>query len=303
LPHIEELIKAYEDEPTPKNLGILISSLLAFAFDAKNDWIVKYDRNEELNHINFFVMKVDPSKPDDKSRTLHTIVKVILNVIDPFPTEWESSIGGLDRAPMSGDRCWVVHVRGLDVRLMEYHRSQEPDLREVPCDFTLEGKIRETVNIRANPVQVNNILTRLPGQWPEPLSELELASLTLRLKAASIKAPENDQPSNDSISPNSESAAEIGDVKPTVLESTDDFATTNSSGVKNAVTGKNPPAVETKGSATEVTLALEPEAVRAIEHAAMVKVMESLAIDPKKNVQKSKSLAKETSKKAVQSTN
>lgn len=184
FPQIEERIKAYESEPTAHSLNSLASFLLAFAFDPKDDWIIKYDHDEELGHTNFYTMKVDKNSPSDNNRTLHTLVKVILNPTDPFPGGWDRTIYDLENAPMIGNRCWAMLIRGLEIRLLEYHRDQKPRARAIPCDFIIESQSFETIHIRNNCTQVNNILARLPGEWPKPLNEVELTRLAGRLNIA-----------------------------------------------------------------------------------------------------------------------
>ena len=186
LPHIEGLIKTYEDVPNAVNLCLLVSSLLGFAFDPKHGWDLKYDQDEKNNHTNFYLVKVE-EKDNEQVRTLHTVIKVILNPDDPFMERWDHTIAGLETAPMLGNRCWAILIRGLEVKLTEYHRDQEPGLREIPCDFTIDGQLHETVHIRNNPAQVNCILKRLPDQWPQELTELERVRMANQARIAKAK--------------------------------------------------------------------------------------------------------------------
>jgi hypothetical protein len=128
----------------------------------------------------------------DNKRILHTIAKVVPSPVEPFPKDWEQTIHNLRTAPRNEDRCWVILIRGLEVRLIEYHRAHEPGVRMIPCDFMIEGRSSETVHIRTNDTEVNSILTRLPLQWPEPLSEIELTCLAVQLKATKIKSNETE---------------------------------------------------------------------------------------------------------------
>ena len=176
---IERLIKNYEEQTIADNLFSLVCSLLTFAFDPKDNWVSEYRRDEKKNHLNVFLVKIDKNgnEGNEDSGFLHTMVKVIFNSKDPFPEELNCAMARLDQAPMSGNRCWGILIRGLELRLIEYHRDQRPGLREIPCDFVIDGKVTETVHIRNNPREVHNILTRLPGQWPQPLSDSERRSL------------------------------------------------------------------------------------------------------------------------------
>lgn len=223
LPHIEGLIKTYEDVPNAVNLCLLVSSLLSFAFDPKHGWDLKYDQDEKHNHTNFYLVKVE-EKPNEQVRTLHTVIKVILNPDDPFMERWDHTIAGLDTAPMLGNRCWAILIRGLDVKLTEYHRDQEPGLREIPCDFTIDGELHETVHIRNNPAQVNCILKRLPDQWPQELTELERVRMANQARIAKAKT-DGTALSDESSEPASAAAiSEAGEVA----------AFTNSANISNA---------------------------------------------------------------------
>jgi hypothetical protein len=187
IPEVEKLVRAYEESPIAHNLGTLISFLLALAFNLEGGWVIKYDSDNQRKQTNYYVMKVNKKDTDrDNNKSLHTLVKVILNPDDSFPKEkeWERSIHGLENAPMNEDRCWVILIRGLELRLLEYHRDQKPGIRAIPCDFFIEGQTCETVHIRSNVTEVNNVLARLPGHWPEALSATELVGLAAQLKAA-----------------------------------------------------------------------------------------------------------------------
>lgn len=189
ISEIEELVKAYETEQTAPKLETLTSFLLAFAFNTDDGWSTKIEHDKERKQINYYVVKVEGK---DNKRTLHTIAKVVPSPVEPFPKDWEQTMHNLRTAPMNEDRCWVILIRGLEVRLIEYHRAHEPGVRMIPCDFMIEGRSSETVHIRTNDTEVNSILTRLPLQWPEPLSEIELTCLAVQLKATRIKSNETE---------------------------------------------------------------------------------------------------------------
>ena len=221
---VEGLIKAYEIKPTAENLSTLISFLLSFAFSPEEGWVIKYAHDNERKQNNYFIMKVNKEgthKDNKRTLTLHTLVKVISNLADPFPEEWEQTVPNLGSAPMNEDRCWAILIRGLEVRLLEYHRDQEPGARVIPCDFVIENKSCETVHIRNNVTEVNSILTLLPGKWPTPLSATELTNLASQHKAAKARDSETES-SSDKILESSKSTlsetrkAPTPEAKPTI---------------------------------------------------------------------------------------
>jgi hypothetical protein len=186
-PEVEKRIRAYEKGSTASNLEILVTLLMSFAFNIEDSWIIKDDADNERKHTNYHIWKINKNEADkDNNKTLHTLVKVILDPTDPFPNEWEQTIPDLHNAPMKEDRCWVILIRGLELRLLEYHRDQKPGIRAIPCDFETDGRMCETVHIRDNVTEVGSILDLLPYQWPAALSDVEIIRLEARLKAVDL---------------------------------------------------------------------------------------------------------------------
>jgi hypothetical protein len=173
LPAIAEFINAYEDKPTAENVKIMVSGILTYAFDWNDGWVLKWQEDEENNQSNCFIVKVA-----GEDRSLHTIVKVIHDKSAQIQDDWDQSVPRLLSAPLPNERCWAILIRGLKVRLYEYHRDQGAEHRLVPCDFKVKDKMRQTVHIRKNADAVNNILTGIPNQVPQPLDEYEHGSMT-----------------------------------------------------------------------------------------------------------------------------
>lgn len=181
LPAIAEFITAYETKPTAENAKIMVSGLLAYAFDSNDGWVLKWQEDEENNHSNCFVVRAV-----GEDRSLHTIVKVILDPAGSIKDKWDQSVPRLSSAPLPSERCWAILIRGIKVRLYEYHRDQEPDDRLVPCDFKLADKTRHAVHIRKNADAINNLLTSIPNQVPLPLEEGEHGNPSLNDCATDI---------------------------------------------------------------------------------------------------------------------
>ncbi|KAJ6178499.1 hypothetical protein N7519_008960 [Penicillium mononematosum] len=173
LPAIAEFINAYEDKPTAENVKIMVSGILTYAFDSNDGWVLKWQEDEENNQSNCFIVRVA-----GEDRSLHTIVKVIHDKSAPIQDDWDQSVPRLLSAPLPNERCWAILIRGLKVRLYEYHRDQDAEHRLVPCDFKVKDKTKQTVHIRKNADAVNNILTGIPNQVPQPLDEYEHGSMT-----------------------------------------------------------------------------------------------------------------------------
>ncbi|KAK4869868.1 hypothetical protein LT330_005592 [Penicillium expansum] len=171
LPAIAEFLNAYQDNPTAENVKIMVSGLLTYAFDSNDGWVLKWQEDEENNHSNCFIVRAV-----GEERSLHAIVKVILDATGSIKENWDQSIPRLLSAPLPNQRCWAILFRGLKVRLYEYHREQEPDERLVPCDFKIKEKRKHAVHIRKNADAINNLLISIPNQIPEPLEEGEHGS-------------------------------------------------------------------------------------------------------------------------------
>ncbi|KAJ5555635.1 hypothetical protein N7461_004105 [Penicillium sp. DV-2018c] len=161
-PAIADLITTYEQDPTPANVKNLVKGLIDFAFTPKEKWDLKEFPDEERNHHNYFVMK-----NGDNGKTLHTIIKISFDPEAAYDNQWDLCIPVLSGAPMENERCWALLVRGLKVRLYEYHREEQEGHRLVPCDFKLAGKWKHTVHIRKNSKEVQTILTCVPTYLPE----------------------------------------------------------------------------------------------------------------------------------------
>ncbi|KAJ5425673.1 hypothetical protein N7465_000743 [Penicillium sp. CMV-2018d] len=168
LPAIAEFITAYETKPTAENAKIMVSGLLTYAFDSNDGWVLKWQEDEENNHSNCFIVKAV-----GEDRSLHAVVKLILDPSGSIKDNWDQSVPRLISAPLPSERCWAILVRGIKVRLYEYHRDQKPDERLVPCDFKLADKAKHAVHIRKNADAINNLLTIIPNQLPQPLEEGE----------------------------------------------------------------------------------------------------------------------------------
>ncbi|CAG7955523.1 unnamed protein product [Penicillium nalgiovense] len=173
LPAVAEFINAYEDKPTAENVKIMVSGILTYAFDSNDGWVLKWQEDEENNQSNCFIVRAI-----GEERSLHTIVKVIHDKSAPIQDDWDRSVPRLLSAPLPNERCWAILIRGLKVRLYEYHRDQDPEHRLVPCDFKVKDKMKQTVHIHKNADAVNNILTGIPSQVPQPLDEYEHGSMT-----------------------------------------------------------------------------------------------------------------------------
>ncbi|KGO71325.1 hypothetical protein PITC_062900 [Penicillium italicum] len=171
LPAIAEFINAYEDKPTAENVKIMVSGLLTYAFDSNDGWVLKWQEDEENNHSNCFIVRAV-----GEERSLHAIVKVILDTSGAIEENWDQSIPRLLSAPLPNERCWAILFRGLKFRFYEYHREQQSDERLVPCDFKLKDKSKHAVHIRKNADAINNVLISIPSQIPEPLEEGEHSS-------------------------------------------------------------------------------------------------------------------------------
>ncbi|CDM32260.1 hypothetical protein DTO013E5_3540 [Penicillium roqueforti] len=171
LPAIAEFINAYEANPTAENVKIMVSALLTYAFDSNDGWVLKWQEDEENNHSNCFVVKASGDE-----RSLHTIVKVVLDTSVSVQADWDQFVPRLLSAPLPDERCWAILIRGYKVRLYEYHRDQELPYRLIPCDFKVKDKLKHTVHIHKNPDAVNNILMSIPNQVPKPLGEGEQAN-------------------------------------------------------------------------------------------------------------------------------
>ncbi|KAJ5970982.1 uncharacterized protein N7479_000900 [Penicillium vulpinum] len=174
LPAIAEFVNAYEEKPTAENVKIMVSGLLTYAFDSKDGWLLKWEDDQENRHSICFVVKAT-----GEARALHAVVKIVLDKSAPIEETWDQSIPRLIGAPITGGRCWAILIRGLKVRLYEYHRDENPDYRLLPCDFKVKDKLKQTVHIRKNADSVNQILTGIPGQAPKPLDECEHNSLAV----------------------------------------------------------------------------------------------------------------------------
>ncbi|KAJ5592848.1 hypothetical protein N7537_009752 [Penicillium hordei] len=168
LPAIAEFITAYETKPSAENAKIMVSGLLTYAFDSNDGWILKWQEDEENNHSNCFIVRAV-----GEDRSLHAIVKVILDPTGLIKDNWDESVPRLISAPLPSERCWAILIRGIKVRLYEYHRDQKPDDRLVPCDFKIADKKKHAVHIRRNADAINNLLTSIPNQVPRPLEEGE----------------------------------------------------------------------------------------------------------------------------------
>ena len=173
LPAIAEFINAYEDKPTAENVKIMVSGILTYAFDSNDGWVLKWQEDQENNQSNCFIVRAV-----GEDRSLHTIVKIIHDKSAPIQDDWDQSVPRLLSAPLPNERCWAILIRGLKVRLYEYHRDQDAEHRLVPCDFMVKDKMKQTVHIRKNADAVNNILTGIPNQVPQPLDEYEHGSMT-----------------------------------------------------------------------------------------------------------------------------
>ncbi|OQE16911.1 hypothetical protein PENFLA_c026G01386 [Penicillium flavigenum] len=173
LPAIAEFINAYEDKPTAENVKIMVSGILTYAFDSNDGWVLKWQEDQENNQSNCFIVRVV-----GEDRSLHTIVKVIHDKFAPIQDDWDQSVPRLLSAPLPNERCWAILIRCLKVRLYEYHRDQDAEHRLIPCDFKVKDKMKQTVHIRKNADAVNNILTGIPNQVPQPLDEYEHGSMT-----------------------------------------------------------------------------------------------------------------------------
>ncbi|KAJ5680539.1 hypothetical protein N7536_011678 [Penicillium majusculum] len=181
LPAIAEFITAYETKPTAENAKIMVSGLLTYAFDSNDGWVLKWQEDEENNHSNCFIVRAV-----GEDRSLHAIVKVILDPSGSIKDNWDQSVPRLISAPLPSERCWAILIRGIKVRLYEYHRDQKPDDRLVPCDFKLADKTRHAVHIRKNADAINNLLTSIPNQAPLPLEEGEHGNPSLNDCATDI---------------------------------------------------------------------------------------------------------------------
>ncbi|CAI7574912.1 unnamed protein product [Penicillium glandicola] len=166
FPAIAEFINAYEEKPTAENHKIMVSGLLTYAFDSNEGWVLKWQDDEENNHSNCFIVKATA-----EAKILHTVVKVILDRSASIQQNWDQSVPRLIGAPLPNERCWAILIRGLKVRLYEYHRDQKDDYRLVPCDFKIHDKIKHAIHLRKNADAVNNIFTSIPGQVPQPLDD------------------------------------------------------------------------------------------------------------------------------------
>lgn len=168
LAAIAEFITAYETKPNAENARIMVSGLLTYAFDSNDGWVLKWQEDEENNHSNCFIVRAV-----GEGRSLHAIVKVILDPSGSIKDNWDQSVPRLISAPLPSERCWAILIRGIKVRLYEYHRDQKPDDRLVPCDFKIADKIKHALHIRKNADAINNLLTSIPNQVPHPLEEGE----------------------------------------------------------------------------------------------------------------------------------
>lgn len=168
LPAIAEFINVYENKPTAENAKIMVGGLLTYAFDSNDGWVLKWQDDEENTHSNCFIVKAI-----GEDRTLHTIVKLVLDPSGSIQQNWDQSVPRLISAPLPSERCWAILIRGIKVRLYEYHRDQEPDYRLVPCDFKINDKVKHAVHIRKNADAINNLLISIPNQVPQPLEEGE----------------------------------------------------------------------------------------------------------------------------------
>lgn len=181
LPAIAEFITAYETKPNAENAKIMVSGLLTYAFDSNDGWVLKWQEDEENNHSNCFIVRAV-----GEDRSLHAIVKVILDPSGSIKDNWDQSIPRLISAPLPSERCWAILIRGVKVRLYEYHRDQKPDDRLVPCDFKIADKAKHAVHIRKNADAINNLLTSIPNQVPLPLEEGEHGNPSLNDCATDI---------------------------------------------------------------------------------------------------------------------
>ncbi|KAJ5781052.1 hypothetical protein N7457_006212 [Penicillium paradoxum] len=193
LPAISELLVQYEGNPSTENLKTMVAGLLTFAFDPDDNWFMKWQEDAENNHSNCFVMKIIDGK-----KTLHTIVKILLDPSASINVAWDQYIPQLLTAPLPNDRCWAILIRGMKVRLHEYHRNQDPDCRLVPCDFTVNNKLKHTVHMRKNPTEVHNLFNGIPVKYPEPLDEVQLDALPL--SDALLKLPTASKVTGNGIS-------------------------------------------------------------------------------------------------------
>ncbi|KAJ5210439.1 hypothetical protein N7491_010246 [Penicillium cf. griseofulvum] len=193
LPAIADFINAYEDKPTAENARIMVSGLLTYAFDSNDGWVLKWQEDEENNHSNCFIVKAT-----GENRALHAIVKIVLDTSAPIQENWDQQVPRLISAPIPTERCWAILIRGLKVRLYEYHRDQAPDYRLVPCDFKVKDKTKQSVHIRKNVDAVNSVFIGIPGQVPEPLNEGENGSPAANESSAGMtddpKAAPDDTP-------------------------------------------------------------------------------------------------------------
>ncbi|KAJ5124792.1 uncharacterized protein N7515_008617 [Penicillium bovifimosum] len=160
---IADLIKTYEKDPTPENVINMVQGLVDYAFYPKDKWAIKQFADKEKNHHNYFVMK-----EGDNGKTLHTIIKISLDPTAAYDNQWDLLMPMLDNAPMATGRCWGILVRGLKVRLYEYHRDEPKSYRMVTCDFKIGNKSTHSVNIRKDPKVFQTVLRRIPTYLPEP---------------------------------------------------------------------------------------------------------------------------------------
>jgi hypothetical protein len=185
--HMERFVSEFEKNPSHETMEVMVSALLCYAFDSDEKWAMKYKRDPTCGGSFYFAMALNGN-----SKTLHAIIKVV-STSEPVSEDWDLPVTPLAQAPLPNERCWAILFQGMSMKLFEYHRDQPVGARLLVCDFKVDGKTTDTLNIRTDCRVVNSVLFQIPEQHPLPLSDafLKLQAKALAIKAVDDKAAES----------------------------------------------------------------------------------------------------------------